>query len=345
MAMTFRVFILSAGLLHDWEEGNTNIVVALRKELIRTLPHAAAVSLEAQIGNTPLLAFRHIPAHLPADIQIYAKAEWTNPGGSVKDRAAYNIIRQAELNGDLTPGKTLVDSTSGNTGIAYAMIGAAKGIPVKLFVPANASPERLAILRAYGVDVVLTDPLEGSDGAILAVRELVEREPDRYFYANQYNNPANWQAHYETTGVEIWDQTDGTVTHFLAGLGTSGTLMGTGRRLKEYDPDIQIISLQPDSPFHGLEGLKHMGSAIQPGIYDAALADRNLVVSTEATYRMARRLAREEGYLVGISSAAAMVAALQIAEELAEAGEPGVIVTLFPDNAYKYLSETFWTAE
>lgn len=320
-------------------------MVALRKELIRTLPHAAAVSLEDQIGNTPLLAFRHITAHLPADIQIYAKAEWTNPGGSVKDRAAYNIIKQAELNGDLTPGKTLVDSTSGNTGIAYAMIGAARGIPVKLFVPANASPERLAILRAYGVDVVLTDPLEGSDGAILAVRELVEREPDRYFYANQYNNPANWQAHYETTGVEIWDQTDGTVTHFLAGLGTSGTLMGTGRRLKDYNPDIQVISIQPDSPFHGLEGLKHMDTAIKPAIYDPALADRNIPVGTEATYKMARRLAREEGYLVGISSASAMVAALQVAEELAEAGEPGVVVTLFPDNAYKYLSETFWTAE
>jgi len=301
--------------------------------------------LEDQIGHTPLLTFRKITAHLPEDVRIYAKAEWTNPGGSVKDRAAYYIIRQAELNGDLTPGKILVDSTSGNTGIAYAMIGAARGIPVKLFVPANVSPERLAILRAFGVDVELTDPLEGSDGAILAVRELVEREPDRYFYANQYNNPANMQAHYETTGVEIWEQTHGTVTHFLAGLGTSGTLMGTGRRLKDYDPNIQVISLQPDSPFHGLEGLKHMGSAIQPGIYDPTLADRNIVVSTEATYAMARRLAREEGYLVGISAAAAMVASLQVAEELADQGEPGVIVTIFPDNAYKYLSESFWTAE
>lgn len=304
-----------------------------------------SISLEQQIGNTPLLAFRQITAHLPADIQIYAKAEWFNPGGSVKDRAAYNIIKQAELNGDLKPGKTLVDSTSGNTGIAYAMIGAAKGYPVKLFLPANASPERIAILRAYGAELVLTDPLEGSDGAILAVRELIEQEPERYFYANQYNNPANWQAHYHTTGVEIWRQTQGRVTHFLAGLGTSGTLMGTGRRLKDYNPAISVISVQPDSPFHGLEGLKHMESAIKPGIYEDTFADRNIPVGTEATYRMARRLAREDGYLVGISAASAMVGALQVADELADRGESGVIVTLFPDNAYKYLSESFWTAE
>jgi cysteine synthase B len=315
---------------------------ALYQEVERA---SQAQMLEAQVGNTPLLAFSRITAHLPENIQIYAKAEWANPGGSVKDRAAYNIIKQAELSGELRPGKILVDSTSGNTGIAYAMLGAAKGIPVKLFVPANASQERLAILRAYGVDLVLTDPLEGSDGAILAVRELVEQEPDKYFYANQYNNPANWQAHYETTGVEIWEQTSGRVTHFIAGLGTSGTLMGTGRRLKEYNPDLQVISLQPNSPFHGLEGLKHMGSAIKPGIYDEALADRDLPVTTEDTYKMALRLAREEGYLVGISAATAMVGSLQIAEELAVEGKPGVLVTLFPDNAYKYLSESFWTAD
>jgi cysteine synthase B len=315
---------------------------ALYQEVERA---SQAQMLEAQVGNTPLLAFSRITAHLPENIQIYAKAEWANPGGSVKDRAAYNIIKQAELSGELRPGKILVDSTSGNTGIAYAMLGAAKGIPVKLFVPANASQERLAILRAYGVDLVLTDPLEGSDGAILAVRELVEQEPDKYFYANQYNNPANWQAHYETTGVEIWEQTSGRVTHFIAGLGTSGTLMGTGRRLKAYNPDIQVISLQPSSPFHGLEGLKHMGSAIKPGIYDVALADRDLPVTTEDTYKMALRLAREEGYLVGISAATAMVGSLQIAEELAAEGKPGVLVTLFPDNAYKYLSESFWTAD
>ncbi len=298
--------------------------------------------LEHQIGGTPLLAFRRITAHLPANVAIYAKAEWTNPGGSVKDRAAFNIIRQAELSGELTRDKILVDSTSGNTGIAYAMLGAARGYRVKLFVPANASPERLAILRAYGADLELTDPLEGSDGAILAARAWVAAHPERSFYANQYNNPANWNAHYLTTGVEIWEQTRGRVTHFLAGLGTSGTLMGTGRRLKHYNPRIQVISIQPDSPFHGLEGLKHMPTAIRPGIYDDGFADRNLGVSTEATYAMARRLAREEGYLVGISAAAAMVAALQVAEELAARGEPGVIVTLFPDNAYKYLSESFW---
>lgn len=320
-------------------------MVALRQ--VHELQHAArinAATLESQIGNTPLLAFRHITAHLPADIQIFAKAEWTNPGGSIKDRAAFSIIRQAELNGDLRPGKILVDSTSGNTGIAYVMIGAARGIPVRLYLPANVSPERLAILRAYGVDLVLTDPLEGSDGAILAVRELVEQEPDKYFYANQYNNPANTQAHYNGTGVEIWEQTRGEVTHFLAGLGTSGTLVGAGRRLKEYNPQMRVISIQPDSPFHGLEGLKHMDSAIRPGIYDTRVADRNLSVGTEATYEMARRLAREEGYLVGISAAAAMVGTLQVAEELAAQGEPGVLVTVFPDNAYKYLTESFWTA-
>ena len=319
-------------------------MVALRNLDIYEV-NTSAEALETQIGNTPLLAFKRITAHLPDDVNIYAKAEWANPGGSVKDRAAYNIIKQAERNGDLTPDKTLVDSTSGNTGIAYAMIGAARGYRVKLFVPENASPERISILRAYGADLVLTDPLEGSDGAILAVRELVEQEPDNYFYANQYNNPANWQAHYETTGAEIWRQTDGTVTHFVAGLGTSGTLMGTGRRLKDYDPAVQVISVQPNSPFHGLEGLKHIESAIKPGIYDAALADRDLSVTTEATYAMARRLAREEGYLVGISAATAMVAALQVADELAARGEPGVVVTIFPDNAYKYLTEKFWTAE
>lgn len=303
---------------------------------------AAGRDIESLIGNTPLLTFRSITAHLPESIRVFAKAEWTNPGGSVKDRAAANIIRAAERSGELRPGKILLDSTSGNTGIAYAMLGAAKGYPVRLFIPANASPERIAILRAYGADLVLTDPLEGSDGAIRAVRELIAREPDRYFYADQYNNPANWQAHYETTGAEVWEQTHGTVTHFIAGLGTSGTLMGTGRRLKDHNPDVQIVALQPDSPFHGLEGLKHMPTAIKPGIYDEFFPDRQLGISTEATYEMARRLAREEGYLVGISAASAMVGALTVANELAARGESGVIVTLFPDNAYKYLSESFW---
>jgi cysteine synthase B len=293
--------------------------------------------IEDLIGNTPLLGFNRITAHLPETIKVLAKAEWTNPGGSVKDRAALNIIRKAEEAGHL-PGKTILDSTSGNTGIAYAMIGAAKGYAVKLFLPANASPERMSILHAYGVELVLTDPLEGSDGAIRGVRELYQREPENYFYADQYNNPANWQAHYHSTGVEIWEQTQGQVTHFVAGLGTSGTLMGTGRRLKDYRPELEIVSLQPDSPFHGLEGLKHMETAIKPGIYDEKLADRNLGISTEETYTMARRLAREEGLLVGISAATAMVGSLKIAEELAEQGKSGVIVTLFPDNAYKYLS-------
>lgn len=302
-----------------------------------------SATVEYQIGNTPLLGFQRITAHLPANIKIFAKAEWTNPGGSVKDRPALNIIQTAERNGELTSGKVIMDSTSGNTGIAYAMIGAAKGYRVKLFLPANASPERIAILRAYGAELVLTDPLEGSDGAILAVRELAESDPHTYFYADQYNNPANWLAHYHTTGVEIWNQTNGQVTHFVAGLGTSGTLTGTGRRLRDYNPDVQIVALQPDSPFHGLEGLKHMQTAIVPSIYDETLPDETQYISTEETHEMVRRLAREEGYLVGISAGTAMVGALRIAEALAKRGDSGVIVTVFPDNAYKYLSDSFWT--
>lgn len=302
-------------------------------------PQVTGGSIESLIGNTPLLGFQRLTAHLPEDVAVFAKAEWTNPGGSVKDRAAASIIRAAEASGRLRPGVTLLDSTSGNTGIAYAMLGAARGYAVRLFVPANVSPERIAILRAYGAELVLTDPLEGSDGAIRAVRELAAAEPDRYFYADQYNNPANWQAHYRTTGVEIWQQTHGRVTHFVAGLGTSGTLMGTGRRLKAYDASVQIIALQPDSPFHGLEGLKHMQTAIKPGIYDEFFPDAQITASTEATHAMIRRLAREEGYLVGISAAAAMVGALQVAERLAERGQPGTVVTLFPDSASKYLSE------
>lgn len=302
----------------------------------------ATSTIEALIGNTPMLAFQRVTAYLPPTVRIFAKAEWANPGGSVKDRAALNIIQTAEASGKLRPGMPLVDSTSGNTGIAYAMLGAARGIHIKLFIPANVSPERLAILRAYGVELVLTDPLEGSDGAIRAVREAVAHEPGRYFYADQYNNPANWQAHYHSTGVEIWDQTEGEVTHFVAGLGTSGTLMGTGRRLKDYDPAIQVISIQPDSPFNGLEGLKHMPTAIKPGIYESDFADRNLEIGTEESYLMNRRLAREEGLLVGISAATAMVGALRIAEEAATEGRPATIVTLFPDSAAKYLSHAPW---
>ena len=311
---------------------------------LETLPELddSSRDIERQIGNTPLLSFRRITRELPAAVRVFAKAEWQNPGGSVKDRAAYNIIRTAEADGRLRHGKTILDSTSGNTGIAYAMIAAAKGYRVKLMLPENVSPERVSILRAYDVDLVFTDPLEGSDGALQAVGKLAAREPERYFYADQYNNPANWQAHYQGTGVEIWRQTRGQATHFVAGLGTSGTLMGTGRRLKEYDPAVEIISVEPDSPFHGLEGLKHMRTAIQPGIFDGRLADRQLAVRTEDAHAMALRLAREEGYLVGISSAAAMIGALWVAEGLAECEASGTVVTIFPDNAYKYLSEAFW---
>ncbi|MGJ3237739.1 MAG: PLP-dependent cysteine synthase family protein [Anaerolineae bacterium] len=302
----------------------------------------AVSAIEDHIGNTPLIGFKQITRHLPDDVQVFAKAEWHNPGGSVKDRPAREIVHQALADGRLGRGKILLDSTSGNTGIAYAMLGASLGFPVKLFMSEAVSKERVAILRAYGVEIVFTDPLEGSDGAIEAVRELVEREPERYFYADQYNNPANWQAHYKTTGVEIWEQTQGRVTHFIAGLGTSGTLMGTGRRLRAYNPDIQIISSQPDIAFHGIEGWKHMPTAILPGIYDDSFADRDMGVSTEASYEMTRRLAREEGYLVGPSAGAALVSALTLAEELAELGQAGVIVTVFPDNAYKYLSSDLW---
>lgn len=303
---------------------------------------AEPTALEDRIGNTPLFGFRRLTAHLPETVQIYAKAEWYNPGGSVKDRAALNIIRTAERNGDLDGHRILLDSTSGNTGIAYAMLGAARGHRVKLFMPENVSPERVAILRAYGVDIQFTDPLEGSDGAIEAVRELAANEPETYFYANQYNNPANWQAHYHTTAPEIWKQTNGSITHFIAGLGTSGTLVGTGRRLHEYNPAIKIVSMEPDSPFHGLEGLKHMETSIKPGIYDQQVANHQVAVNTESAYHYARRLAREEGYLVGISAAANFAAALHVAEEAADRRESAVIVTVFCDNGYKYLSDRFW---
>ncbi|MFZ4816493.1 MAG: PLP-dependent cysteine synthase family protein [Phototrophicaceae bacterium] len=312
----------------------------LHPQLVVTEP----TTIESRIGNTPLVGFRRVNAHLPANVQVYAKAEWYNPGGSIKDRAALNIILNAERNGSLDGSKILMDSTSGNTGIAYAMIGAARGHRVKLFLPENVSRERVAILRAYGVDLTFTDPLEGSDGAIQAVRELAAAEPDRYYYADQYNNAANWQAHYNSTAPEIWKQTHGQVTHFVAGLGTTGTLVGTGRRLHEYNTNIQVVAMQPDSPFHGLEGLKHIPTAIRPGIYDEKVADRQVTVNTEAAHHMARRLAREEGYLVGISAAANLVAALRIGEEVAERGDSATIVTIFCDNGYKYLSEKFWQA-
>jgi len=304
--------------------------------------HTASSVLDL-IGRTPLVRLRHFERETPG-VELYAKAEWQNPGGSVKDRAAARMIAEGEASGALRPGLTIVDATSGNTGIAYAMIGAARGYPVKLFLPHNASPERKLILRAFGAELVLTDPLEGTDGAIREVRRLVAADPRKYFYPDQYSNDANWRAHFEATGPEIIEQTDGRVTHFVAGLGTSGTFMGTARALRQFNPAVKVISFQPDSPFHGLEGLKHMGSAMVPAIYDATLADEDLAVSTEEAHRLVRRLAREEGLLVGISSGAALSAALHVARRI-ETGTPGVVVTVFPDGAEKYLSESFWTAE
>lgn len=296
-------------------------------------------SLEAQVGNTPLLQLKNVAAaaSLPPTVELYAKAEWFNPSGSVKDRAALNIIRTAEWTGRLQPGMTLLDSTSGNMGIAYAMFGAARGFQVTLALPANASRERIAILEAYGAELIKTDPLEGSDGALRVARELAAENRD-FFYADQYNNRANWQAHYHTTANEIWAQTKGTVTHFVAGLGTSGTFMGTTRRLQELKPELVATAVQPDGPFNGLEGLKHMPTAIQPGIYDESLAANLRTVRTEEAYEMALTLARQEGLFVGISAAAAVVAALAVARTL----EAGTVVTILPDNGFKYLSERFW---
>jgi len=301
-------------------------------------------SLPDRIGSTPLVRFEKVIGSLEG-ITLLGKAEWANPGGSVKDRAAASMVADARARGVLGPGKTLLDATSGNTGIAFAMLGAALGFPVQLTMPANVSPERRRILRVFGAQVEWTDPDKGSDGAILRARELAGNDPDRYFYADQYSNDANWLAHYRATGPEIWQQTAGKVTHFVAGLGTSGTFTGVTRRLKELNPAIQAIGFQPDSPFHGLEGLKHMGTAMVPAIYNPHLADRNLEIETEASYDMARRLAREEGLLVGISAAAAVVASLKIAQEEANAGRRAVVVTVLPDAADKYLSERFWEEE
>lgn len=292
------------------------------------------------IGRTPLVRLRQFEHETPG-VELYAKAEWHNPGGSVKDRAAARMIAEGEASGRLHRGLTIVDATSGNTGIAYAMIGAAKGYRVKLFLPENASPERKLILRAFGAELVLTSPLEGTDGAIRAVREVVAAHPADYFYPDQYSNDANWRAHFETTGPEIVEQTGGRVTHFVAGLGTSGTFMGTGRALRQFNPGIKLISFQPDSPFHGLEGLKHMESALVPAIYDASMADGDLRVGTELAHQCVRRLAREAGLMVGISAGAAMAATLEVARGL----DHGVVVTVFPDGAEKYLTESFWTAE
>jgi cysteine synthase B len=295
-----------------------------------------------RIGNTPLIRLERVAAHLPG-IQILGKAEWVNPGGSVKDRAASGIVADAQRRGLLTPGKHLLDATSGNTGIAYAMLGSAMGFEVTLCMPSNVSPERKHILAAYGANVVWTDPADGSDGAIRKARALAAEEPEKYFYADQYGNNANWRAHYLGTANEIWQQTEGQITHFVAGLGTSGTFVGTTRRLKELNPAIQCVSMQPDSPFNGLEGLKHMATAIVPPIYDATLADRNIEMETEAAYEMAKRLGRTEGLLIGVSSAAAVATCVKIAEEEAAQGREAVIVTILCDSADKYLSERFWT--
>jgi S-sulfo-L-cysteine synthase (O-acetyl-L-serine-dependent) len=319
--------------------GNSNLQAdEMVMNTTRSVP-ALGLSIMERIGNTPLLRLERVSADAP-HAQIYGKAEWMNPGGSVKDRAAAGIVREAFRRGALAGGKRLLDSTSGNTGIAYAMLGAACGFGVTLCIPANVSVERKRILRAYGAEIIYTDPGEGSDGAIVRVREVIAEHPDRYFYADQYSNDANWLAHYHGTANEIWDQTKGRLTHFVTVLGTSGTFMGATRRLKELNPRIQCISLQPDSPFHGIEGAKYMPASIVPRIYDPALADRNIEISTEECYAMARRLAREEGLLVGPSSAASLVGGLRVARE-SNIDHP-VVVCIFCDGAEKYLSERFW---
>ncbi len=300
-------------------------------------------SLIERIGNTPLLRLDALTHDLPG-VALLGKAEWYNPGGSVKDRAASNIVAEARRDGRLGPGKILLDSTSGNTGIAYAMLGAAEGFPVTLCMPENVSRERKQILQGYGANILYTDPADGSDGAIRMARELARNHPDQYFYADQYSNEANWKAHYHGTANEIWQQTQGRVTHFVSMLGTSGTFVGTTRRLKELNPAVQCISLQPDSSFHGIEGAKHMASAIVPKIYDPRLADQNLEISTEDAYAMARHISRNAGLLVGISSAAAVVGCLKIARELPfRKDREAVIVTILCDSGDKYLSERFWT--
>jgi cysteine synthase B len=308
------------------------------------LARSEAEPLLSTIGNTPLLRLERVPQQFP-DIEICCKAEYFNPGGSVKDRAARNMILDGERSGKLNHSRVILDSTSGNTGIAYAMIGASRGYQVKLVLPANASHERKRILKAYGAEIVYSDPGEGSDGAIRVCRQIYMEDPDRYFYPDQYNNPANWKAHFETTGPEIIQQTGGRITHFVTSMGTSGTFVGVTRRLKRDLPEVKCYSAQPATGFHGLEGLKHMPTAIVPGIYDETLADGNFWLETEDAYRMVRRLAREEGLLVGISSGANVHAATLLARQLAERGESGTIVTVLCDSADKYLSESFWDEE
>ena len=302
------------------------------------MPSPSAHRLEDLIGNTPLVRLHRIEQDAPG-VEIYGKAEFFNPGGSVKDRPALNMILEGEKSGKLTPGKIILDATSGNTGIAYAMIGAARGYKVRLCLPRNVSPERKKILSAYGAEIIYTPPAEQSDGAIRMVKTLYAENPDLYFYPDQYGNNANWQAHYQTTGPEIWRQTDERITHFVAGLGTTGTMMGTGRFLKSVAPGVKLVAMQPDSPFNGLEGLKHLETAIVPPIYDPTLADENVECRTEDAYVMVKRLAREEGLLVGISAGGNVHSALQVAKK----SPPGsVIVTILCDSADRYLSERFW---
>ncbi len=296
-----------------------------------------------QVGNTPLVRLDRLEwARRVAPVEVYAKAEWFNPSGSVKDRAALNIIRVAEADGRLNANKIILDATSGNMGIAYAMLGAALGYRVRLVMPRNVSPERKFILRAYGAEMVFTDPMLGGNGAVRRAQEMYQAEPDAYFYANQYDNDANWQAHYHTTAEEIWRQTEGRITHFVTGLGTSGTFVGTGRRLRELNPNIRLISLQPDSAVNAIEGWKYMPTAILPAIYDQTLADDNLEIETEAAQEMAIRLAREQGLFVSPSAGAAAVGALRVAEQARASIGGGVVVTVFADAGYKYMSEDFW---
>ncbi|MCC6324347.1 MAG: cysteine synthase [Candidatus Brocadia sp.] len=303
---------------------------------------AGVTSILDKIGNTPLLKLSRVVQGLRNnDVEIYVKAEWLNPGGSVKDRAALRIVEEGEKTGRLTRDTVIIDSTSGNTGIAYALIGAKKGYRVTLVMPLNVSEERKRIVRALGATMIFTDPLLGSDGAMSEAKRIVTADPSRYFYADQYNNDANWKAHFETTGVEVWEQTGGGVTHFVACLGTSGTLMGTGRRLKEYNPDIQVVAVEPATPMHGLEGMKHMATSVIPGIYDEHFPDRKIAIETEDAYMSVKRLAAEEGLFVGYSSGAALVASIKIANEI----ETGTVVTVFPDRGDRYLSTSFWAGE
>lgn len=308
----------------------------LRKAPVITIVQAEITTVLDQIGNTPLLDISEFAQQLGVspNVGVYAKAEWYNPSGSIKARAALRIVEEAERSGQLTPDKILIDSSSGNTGIAFALIGALKGYQVQLVMPGNVSRERKALVRAYGATLIESDPLEGSDGAILLVRERVAAQPERYFYANQYNNPANVLAHYETTGPEIWRQTDGAITHFVAGLGTTGTFVGVGRYLKTQNPNIQLVAIQPADELSVIEGLKHLDTAITPGIYDATLVERDLRVNTEATWTMTRRLAREAGLFVGVSAGAAVAGTIEVAKAL----ERGIVVTILPDDGSKYIS-------